>query len=170
MNPAPAHAARDHVIAMLTLLPARLGGRWPLDDTSGPDTAAWRIAESMAVTLCIGAQEFTFLHSLEAPLSACLLFESLCGIAPPASKIDCYRKLLAMNRANDVHRSPIYALDPATKKIIRSSAYALDSLDVDMLASEVIEAGLQTMLLREEFALTSEPLPALSRSSLLLQI
>ena len=70
----PAHAARDHVIALLTLLPARLGGSWPLDDTGGPDTAAWRVAENMAVTLRIGAQEFTFLHSLEAALSACLFF------------------------------------------------------------------------------------------------
>lgn len=170
MNPDPTHAARDHVIALLTLLPGHLGGSWPADDTGRPDTAAWRAVESMSVTLRIGVQEFTFLHSLEAALSACLFVESLCGIAPPASKTDCYRKLLAMNHGNGVNHASVYALDLSTKKLIRCSAYTLDSLDVATLASEVIEAARQTMLLREEFALTSEPLPALSESSLLLQI
>lgn len=161
-----AHAARDHLIAMLTFLPGRLGVRWPPGGTHWPDGPAWRAAENLAVTLRIGEREFTFVHSLEPERSDMLVVEIGCGTVPLASKTHCYRKLLAMNHKNVVRSSCVCALDPSTKAVIHSSAYRLDTLDVDKLATVLADAARQTMPWREELSLFSDPNLAASDSAL----
>lgn len=165
-----AHAARDHLIAMLILLPGRLGAGWPPEGTSWPDGPAWRAAENLAVTLRIGARELTFVHSLVPERSAMLVVESQCGIVPQASKTGCYRKLLAMNHRNVARFAGICALDPSTKTVIHSSVYRLDALDIDKLVAAVADAAQQTMPWRTEFSLTTDSSPALSDSALPLHI
>lgn len=169
-DPEPARAARDHLIAMLTLLPGRLGAGWPPEGTNWPDGPAWRAPENLAVTLRIGAREFTFVHSLEPERSAMLVVESRCGIVPLASKTDCYRKLLAMNHRNVARSAGVCALDPSTKTVIHSLAYRLDALDVDKLVEAIADAAGQTMPWREELSLTPDSNPALRDSALLLHI
>lgn len=169
-DPEPARAARDHLIAMLTLLPGRLGAGWPPEGTNWPDGPAWRAPENLAVTLRIGAREFTFVHSLEPERSAMLVVESRCGIVPLASKTDCYRKLLAMNHRDFVARPSAYALDASTKTIVHSSAYLLESLDIDMLTEVVLDAARRAMSWQEEFALPSHSPSAAGDSSFFLQI
>jgi hypothetical protein len=168
-DPEVARAARDHLIAMLTFLPGRLGAGLPPEGTNWPDGPAWRAAEDMAVTLRIGAREFTFVHSLEPGRSAMLVIESRCGVVPLASKADCYRKLLAMNHRNVTRSAGVCALDPSTKTVIHSLAYRLDALDVDKLAEAVADAARQTMPWREELSLIFDSNPALSDSALFLQ-
>jgi hypothetical protein len=172
MTPAPelARAARDHLIAMLTFLPGRLGIGWPPEGTNWPDGPAWRAAENLAVTLRVGAREFTFVHSLEPERSAMLVVESRCGIVPPTSKADCYRKLLAMNHRDVAARPSAYALDTSTKTVICSSAYLLESLDIDMLTEIVVDAARRATSWQEEFSLPSHSPSAVDDSSFLLQI
>jgi hypothetical protein len=165
-----ARAARDHVIAMLTFLPGRLGIGWPPEGNRWPDGPAWRAPENLAVTLSIGAREFTFVHSLEPERSAMLVVESRCGIVPPASKTDCYRKLLTMNHQNFAARPSVYALDASTKTVIHSSAYLLESLDVDILTEVVVDTARRTTSWQEEFAFSSESSSAVGDSSILIQI
>ena len=170
MNPEIAQASREHVIALLTLLPSRLGAGWPPADTHWPDGPAWRAAEDLALTLRIGAREFTFVHSLEAERSATLVVECRFGIVPRGSAIECYRKLLAMNHQNFAENPFAYALDASTKTLIHSAAYLLDSLDIDKLTEAVVDAARQTMSWREEFSLASESPAAVGDFSLFLQI
>ncbi|KWT92120.1 Tir chaperone protein (CesT) [Variovorax sp. WDL1] len=172
MNPEPELdlAARDHLIAMLTFLPGRLGVGWPPEGTNWPDATAWRAAENLAVTLRVGARELTFVHSLEPERSAMLVVESRCGTVPPTSKTDCYRRLLAMNHRNAARSAGVCALEPSTKTVIHSSAYRLDALDVDKLVVAVTEADRQTAPWREELSLTSDSNAALSKSALALHI
>lgn len=172
MTPDPefARIARDHLIAMLTFLPGRLGAGWPAEGSNWPDGPAWRAAENLPVTLRIGACEFTFVHSLEPARSAMLLVESHCGIVPLASKADCYRKLLAMNHRNVAARPSAYALDASTKTVIYSSPYLLESLDIDMLTQVVVDAAQRARSWQEEFALSIDSPSAVGDSLFFLQI
>ena len=86
--------ARAGAIALLTLLPSRLGASWPESRPAG--LVAWRAAKRAGVTLRIGVREFTFLHSLDAERSARLVVECRCGIVARAAATECYRKLLAL--------------------------------------------------------------------------
>jgi hypothetical protein len=169
-DPDVARAARDHLIAMLIILPGRLGAGWPAEGSNWPDEPAWRAAENLAVTLCIGARELTFVHSLEPGRSAMLVVESRCGMVPLASKAHCYRKLLAMNHRNIAARPSAYALDASTKTVIYSTAYLLDSLDIDMLTEVVVDAARRAMSWQEQFALPFDPPSAVGDSSLFIQI
>ncbi|VTU22697.1 Tir chaperone protein (CesT) [Variovorax sp. PBL-H6] len=168
MNPDPelARAARDHLIAMLTFLPGRLGVRWPPEGTNWPDGPAWRAAENLAVTLRVGEREFTFVHSLEPERSAMLVVESRCEMVPAASKTECYRKLLAMNYRNVTKSGGVCALDASTKTVIHSSAYRLDALDVDNLVAAMAETAQQMMPWWEDFSLTSDSRPPLNEYAL----
>lgn len=170
LDPEVARTARDQLIAMLTFLPGRLGAGWPAEGSNWPDGPAWRAAENLAVTLRVGAREFTFVHSLQPEHSAMLVVESRCGMLPLASKADCYRKLLAMNHRNIAARPSAYALDASTKTIIYSSAYLLESLDTDMLTQVVIDAAQRAMSWQEEFALPIDSPSAVIDSSFFLQI
>jgi hypothetical protein len=155
---------------MLTFLPGRLHAGWPPGGSNWPDGPAWRAAENLAVTLRVGAREFTFVHSLEPERSAMLVVESRCGIVPPASKTNCYRKLLAMNHRNVAARPSAYALDASTKTVIYSSAYLLESLDIDMLTEVVLDAAQRARSWQEEFALPFNSPSAVGDSSFFLQI
>ncbi|MDR6856355.1 CesT family type III secretion system chaperone [Variovorax guangxiensis] len=167
MNPHIEYSSRDRAIALLNMLPGRLGAGWPKAD---PDWVALRTAKELEWTLRIEAHEFTFLHSLDAERGARLVVECRCGIAPRSSVTECYRKLLAINHQNFAKDPSAYALDTATKAVIYSSGYLLESLDIDKLTAVVIDSARRAISWQEECAPALDAHPASIDSPLLLQI
>jgi hypothetical protein len=169
MDPDLPHPSREHLIAMLTLLPFRLGFR-PEALANWPDVAAWRGAQELALTLRTEAREFTFLHSLDAERSDRLVVECRCGTVQGFLAADCYRKMLAMNHENFAERPSVYALDTSTRTVIHSTAYLLESLDIDKLTEAVIDEARLATSWREEFAPARDVPSTAGDSTPLLQI
>jgi hypothetical protein len=155
IEPDVALAAREQVIALLTLLPSRLGSHWPLDRSSQPDWPAWRSAEELALTFGVGTREFNFLHSLHGARSASLIVECRFGVVPRYSAAECYRKLMARNHQNISEHPSTYALDPSTKAVLCVASYLIDSLNLDRLTDALADAALQAMSWQEEFGFAS---------------
>lgn len=166
MNPHIEYSWRDRVIALLNMLPGRLGTRSPEADA---DWAALRTARELEWTLRIEAHELTFLHSLDAERGARLIVECRCGTTPWSSVTECYRKLLAINHQNFAKNPSAYALDTATKVVIHSSVYLLESLDIDTLTSIVIDSAQRAVSWQEAFAPAIDAHSASIESTLLLQ-
>ncbi|VTU27069.1 hypothetical protein H4CHR_01920 [Variovorax sp. PBS-H4] len=166
----PGRAAREQVIALLSLLPGQLGGTWSLDDASYPDWPAWRAAEELAVTLRIGTREFTLLHSLDAERSARLVVECRYGTVPQFSLIECYRQLLARNHRNFPEHPSTYALDSSTKTVVHITSYLLESIDAEKLANVLVDGAQLAMRWQEEFDQASEALQNESSFPFTLQI
>jgi len=167
VDPDLPHRSREHLIALLTQLPMRLGFR-PEVPINWPDWPAWRAAQELALTLRLQAREFTFLHSLDAERSDRLVVECRCGTAQGFSAADCYRKMLAINHRNVARHLPTYAIDASTRSVVYSSTHLLEPLAIDTLTEVIVDAARHAMSWQEEFAPVSDAPLAMGESPLLL--